>query len=57
MELDINTSWVDFLYYSPLLPGAPAAPENGSKLLSDMPSTTGRYFLPNSKDFIGLFVR
>jgi hypothetical protein len=57
MELDINTSWVDFLYYSPLLPGGPAAPENGSKLLTDMPSTTGRYFLPNSKDFIGLFVR
>ncbi len=56
MELDINTSWVDFLYYTPL-PGAPAATENGAKLISDMPSTTGRYFSPNSKDFIGLFAR
>jgi hypothetical protein len=56
MELDINTSWVDFFYYAQS-PGLPAAPENGTKLVANMPSTTGRYFLSNSKDFIGLFAR
>ncbi|HWC39971.1 MAG TPA: hypothetical protein VG476_15645 [Acidimicrobiales bacterium] len=56
MELDINTSWVDFFSYAQP-PGAPAATENGTKLVADMPSTTGRYFLPNSKDFIGMFAR
>jgi hypothetical protein len=56
MELDINSAWVDFLYYAPL-PGGAAAPENGTKLVGDMPSTTGRYFLPSSKDFVTMSVR
>jgi hypothetical protein len=56
MELDITTSWVDFFSYAPP-PGAPAAADNGTKLIADMPSTTDRYFLPNSKDIIGMFAR
>ncbi len=54
MELDINTTWVDFFYFHPR-PGGLAAPSNGTKLVSTMADTTARYFQPSSRDFIALF--
>lgn len=43
MELDINTDWVNYAYFSPS-PGQPATPANGSLLLSGMTGGTSRYF-------------
>jgi hypothetical protein len=54
MELDINTDWVDFFYFDPPPTGA-ASPENGSKLLPGMVSSTTRYFERSSRDFIAMF--
>jgi hypothetical protein len=54
MELDINTDWVDFFYFSPTN-GQAAAPSNGSKLLPAMAGSPKRYFEPSSRDFIAVF--
>ena len=43
MELDINTDWVNYAYFSPA-PGQPATPANGTLLLSGMTGGTSRYF-------------
>ncbi|TMM12804.1 MAG: phosphodiester glycosidase family protein [Actinobacteria bacterium] len=56
MELDINSAWVNFFSYSPPA-DVPAAADNGTKLVSDMSSWPGRYFVPSSRDFVGLFAR
>ena len=56
MELDINSAWVTFFSYAPP-PDAPAAVDNGAKLLPDMSSWPGRYFVPSSRDFVGIFAR
>jgi hypothetical protein len=56
MELDINSAWVSFFSYAPA-PGAPAAADNGSKLVSNMTSWPGRYLVPSSRDFVALFAR
>lgn len=44
MELDINTDWVNYSYYSPTTPYAAATPDNGTMLLPQMTGTAGRYF-------------
>jgi hypothetical protein len=56
MELDINTDWVNYFYFSPS-PGGAAAPSNGSKLLPTMVSSAKRYFEPSSRDFIAMFAK
>jgi phosphodiester glycosidase len=57
MELDINTSWVNFASYTAPA-GAAASPANGSNLIAGMSGGTSRYFQPYwSRDFITMSVR
>lgn len=56
MEMDINTTWVDYFYFNPPNNG-PAAPSNGSKLVYDMVRPAQRYFEGTARDFIGVFAR
>jgi hypothetical protein len=57
MEMDINTDWVNFSYYSPSPLGL-AAPANGRELLSAMTGTTARYFESFwARDFITMSAR
>jgi hypothetical protein len=56
MELDINSAWVRFFSFAPPA-GAPASADNGTKLVSDMSSWPGCYFVPSTRDFIGMFAR
>lgn len=56
MELDINTTWVNYFTFDPS-PGHPASPGNGSKLLSAMVRPTRRYFSRTARDFIAAFAR
>jgi hypothetical protein len=44
MELDINTTWVNFTSFKPAAPTGTASGTNGSLLLSQMAGTTARYF-------------
>jgi hypothetical protein len=44
MELDINTDWVNYSYYTPSTPYGAATPANGTELLSEMTGGPGRYF-------------
>ena len=47
MELDINTDWVHYSYYNPLV-GQPASPANGKALIDGMGgngSGPSRYFV------------
>ena len=44
MELDINTDWVNYSYYSPTSPYGAATSDNGTMLLPQMTGTAGRYF-------------
>jgi len=53
MEMDINTYWVDYFFFSPQ-PGTPASPANGTKLLSSMYGATNRYFETSSRDFVSM---
>ena len=55
MELDINTDWVNYSFYTPSTPGGAATPANGTTLLPNMTGTAGRYFAPWwARDFITL---
>ena len=56
MELDINTSWVNFSSWG-LAPGVPASSTNGTLLTSDEATSPGRYFSTLSRDFITMSVR
>ena len=56
MELDINSSWVDFVSFRPPTGGAPD-PGNGSKLLPGMAGDPGRYLGPSTRDFFAVLVR
>ncbi len=56
MELDINSSWVNFFYYNPPA-GQPASPANGQRLLNDMSRSPSRYFSTDERDFFGVFSR
>ena len=44
MELDINTTWVNFTTYRPSSPTGAASAGNGSELLPAMAGSPGRYF-------------
>jgi uncharacterized protein YigE (DUF2233 family) len=44
MELDINTTWVNFSSYDPSTAGGLASPSNGTELLPTMTGTPARYF-------------
>ncbi|HVX20630.1 MAG TPA: phosphodiester glycosidase family protein [Acidimicrobiales bacterium] len=44
MELDINTTWVNYTTYDPPTAGGPAAAANGTELLPAMAGSPGRYF-------------
>ncbi|MDQ1401676.1 MAG: hypothetical protein QOK20_3608 [Acidimicrobiaceae bacterium] len=54
MELDINSSWVEFVSYGPAIPSA-AMPD--AKLLPDMSGGTSKYLGDNSRDFVAVFRR
>jgi Phosphodiester glycosidase len=57
MELDINSDWVDFFYYSPGKPGTPTGELTVNKLLVDMTPSTDNYLSASSRDCIALFRR
>jgi hypothetical protein len=44
MELDINTTWVNFSAYKPASATGPASGTNGSELVPQMAGTPARYF-------------
>jgi len=44
MELDINTTWVNYATFSPTTPQGAATTTNGTDLLSNMAGSPGRYF-------------
>lgn len=54
MELDINSSWVEFVSYGPAMPSPTVA---DAKLLPDMSSGTSKYLGNNSRDFVAVFRR
>jgi hypothetical protein len=55
MELDINSTWVDFIsYHDDPNAGATTA---GSKLIGDMRPPVDKYFNPSSRDFVAVFMR
>jgi len=57
MELDINTDWVNYTYYSPSSSGLAGA-ANGRELLSAMTGTPARYFESWwARDFITMSAR
>lgn len=59
MELDINSTWVDYFVFGP--PGTPGGITVGDvsvqKLLPDMRAPLGRYLSASSRDFIAVFAR
>ena len=58
MELDINTDWVNYSYYSPSTSNGLAAPTNGSELVRSMTGTPARYFESYwARDFITMSAR
>jgi hypothetical protein len=57
MELDINSTWVDFFSYTPAAPGHPAANVGVVKLLPDMRPSTNDYLTASSRDFVAIFRR
>lgn len=54
MELDINSSWVDFMTYDGGAMGTPVVP---TKLLPGMQPPADKYFQLSSRDFIVLLAR
>lgn len=58
MELDINTTWVNFATYNPSTANGVATPSNGTLLLPQMSGTAGRYFASWwVRDFITMSAR
>jgi hypothetical protein len=56
MEMDINTSWVNFFSFDPAA-GQPASGTDGTKLTYDEVNSPSRYFSPSARDFITESVR
>ncbi len=54
MEMDINSTWVEFAIYGPV-PPSPTVTD--TKLLPDMSGSTGKYLGENSRDFVAVFRR
>lgn len=58
MEMDINTTWVNYTTYAPSPPTGLAAPSNGTELLPQMAGTPARYFESWwARDFITMSAR
>ncbi len=58
MEMDINTDWVNYSYYTPTTVAGRAGAHNGRELLPGMSGTPGRYFAPWwARDFITVSAR
>jgi hypothetical protein len=58
MELDINTTWVNFTSYSPSTADGAASAANGTELLPAMAGSPGRYFESWwARDFITMSAR
>jgi hypothetical protein len=56
MEMDINTSWVNYSSWT-LPAGVPASAASGVRLTYDQQTDPSRYFSPLSRDFITVSVR
>ena len=56
MEMDINTSWVNFSSWAGAV-GVAASAQTGTKLTYDEATSPSRYFAPLSRDFITVSVR
>jgi hypothetical protein len=56
MEMDINTSWVNFTSFAPP-GGAPASMANGTDLTTNEATYPSRYFQSLSRDFITMSLR
>jgi hypothetical protein len=54
MQLDINPTWMSFMYYKPTPSTADPAPVN---LLPTQPEPANRYYAVNSRDFTAVFAR
>ncbi len=58
MELDINPSWTVLATYDPPVPGGPASPDNGSRLLPTTVQGPATFFEPTwARDFVTLSTR
>jgi len=58
MELDINPSWTVLVTYDPVVPGAAAAPDNGTRLLAGTVQGPATFFEPWwARDFVTLSAR
>jgi len=55
MELDINTDWVSYNYYTPAPNGQYGV--GAHKLLPGMYRPANRYLVPDQRDFVAMFVR
>jgi hypothetical protein len=56
MEMDINTSWVNFFSFDPPV-GQPASGANGTRLTNDEVNSPSRYFSASARDFITMSAR
>ncbi|HEX3567790.1 MAG TPA: phosphodiester glycosidase family protein [Acidimicrobiales bacterium] len=56
MEMDINTSWVNFFSFAPPV-GQPASGTNGTRLTADEVNSPSRYFSASARDFITMSAR
>jgi hypothetical protein len=54
MQLDINPTWMSYMYYKPTPSAANPAPVN---LLPTQPEAASRYYSINSRDFTAVFAR
>jgi hypothetical protein len=53
MQLDINTSWVSYMYYTPGAAGSGVVPHK----INDFQRPADRYFTENSRDFFAVYAR
>ncbi len=56
MELDINSTWVDYFYFNQQ-PGTPASAASGTRLVYNMERPPQRYFEGTARDFVAVFAR
>jgi hypothetical protein len=56
MEMDINSTWVSFISFKPVV-GADPDPKNGSKLLPAMSGDAGRYLGASTRDFFAVLAK
>ena len=58
MTLDMNPLWTVFATYAPVDPGGPAAPSNGTDLLTNMVQSPSRFFQSSyTRDFVTMSAR